>query len=29
EQSLILFSILILTHVLILWRIIRPARPVR
>lgn len=29
EQSLILFSILILTHVLILWRIVRPARPVR
>jgi len=29
EQSLILFSILILTHVLILWRIIRPARSVR
>ena len=26
EQSLILFSILILTHVLILWRIVRPAR---
>ena len=29
EQSLILFSILILTHVLILWRIVRPTRPVR
>mgnify|MGYP002737366954 FL=1 len=26
EQSLILFSILILVHVLILWRIVRPAR---
>ena len=25
EQSLILFSILILTHLLILWRIVRPA----
>lgn len=27
EQSLILFSILILTHLLILWRIVRPATP--
>lgn len=26
EQSLILFSILILVHLLILWRIVRPAR---
>ena len=26
EQSLILFSILILAHVLILWRIVRPVR---
>ena len=27
EQSLILFSILILTHLLILWRIVRPITP--
>lgn len=27
EQSLILFSILILTHLLILWRIVRPDTP--
>lgn len=26
EQSLILFSVLILVHLLILWRIVRPAR---
>ena len=29
EQSLILFSILLIVHVLILWRIIRPTTPIR
>ncbi|MEN6669586.1 disulfide bond formation protein B [Psychrobacter sp. B38] len=29
EQSLILFTVLLLVHVLILWRIVRPAAPKR
>ncbi|WP_201616421.1 disulfide bond formation protein B [Psychrobacter immobilis] len=29
EQSLILFSILLIVHVIILWRIVRPATPIR
>ena len=29
EQSLILFSILLIVHVLILWRIVRPITPIR
>lgn len=29
EQSLILFSILLIVHVLILWRIVRPTTPMR
>ncbi|WP_350582978.1 disulfide bond formation protein B, partial [Pseudomonas sp. HY2-MNA-CIBAN-0224] len=28
EQSLILFSILLIVHVIILWRIVRPATPI-
>lgn len=29
EQSLILFSILLIVHILILWRIVRPTTPIR